>query len=239
MPVLLTDDLDFPPADEADEHGIVAWGGDFSPERLLLAYQRGIFPWPHRGLPIVWFCPDPRFVLEPKNILIPKSLKKTLKTTSLTIKADTNFLAVIKNCQQVHKQRHADTWITNDMVDAYYALHRQGFAHSIEAYEDGHLVGGLYGISLGSIFFGESMFFTRPNASKICFVTLVAHLIDWQFSLIDCQAHTHHLVRFGAEAMARSDFLHALQASLNIPSKTGPWLLHLNPALALQRITLG
>lgn len=234
---MLDDSYDFPGADEADEHGIIALGGDFCTERLINAYSSGIFPWPHRGLPILWFCPDPRFVLEPQHIVISRTLKKILRTTNLTIKADTNFLAVIKQCQAVHEKRQDGTWITNDMIDGYHALFQQGLAHSIEAYDQDLLVGGLYGVSLGTVFFGESMYFLAPNASKICLVTLVAHLIDWGFSLMDCQAYTEHLERFGAKAIARDNFLKLLQTNQHAPSKKGPWLLHMAPAVALERIS--
>lgn len=239
MPFLLDESGEFPNALVTDEHGILAIGGDYSPKRLLKAYEKGIFPWPHRGLPPLWFCPNPRFILVPNQIKISRSLQKALKTTSLTIKADTNFLAVIKQCQRVHDQRSLDTWITDELIEGYYTLHQQGYAHSIEAYEDEELVGGLYGINLGSIFFGESMFYTVPNASKICFVTLVAHLINWQISLIDCQAHTHHLARFGAFSIDRNTFLQKLKSSLQNPSKMGPWLLHLSPLEALEQIIRG
>lgn len=238
MPKFLDHREEFPHGDQADEFGIVAVGGDFAPERLLQAYQKGIFPWPHQDLPILWFCPDPRFVLEPKNIIIARSLKKILKATTLSIRADTNFLAVMKHCQSIQQARHDATWITDEMIHGYYELHKQGFAHSIEAYDGTQLVGGLYGISLGSIFFGESMFYVQPNASKVCFATLVAHLIDWHFSLIDCQAHTHHLERFGAHAIDRPEFLSHIYANNNVPSKKGPWLLNIAPAQALDFFSL-
>lgn len=238
MPKLLTHEVAFPKGDQADEYGVVAVGGDFKPERLLQAYQQGIFPWPHHDLPILWFCPNPRFVLEPHKIIVARSLKKILKSTTLTIHADTNFMAVMKQCQSIQQARHDATWITDDMIAGYYELHKQGVAHSIEAYDGTQLVGGLYGISIGSIFFGESMFYIQPNASKVCFATLVAHLIDWHFSLIDCQAHTHHLERFGAHAIARTDFLAQIQANNDIPSKKGPWLLSISPVQALHYFSL-
>lgn len=236
MKYLLTPQTPFPPAHEADENGIVAVGGELTAKRLLEAYSLGIFPWPHPDLPLLWFCPDPRYVLDPKNVLIGRSLKKTLKTSELEIKADHNFLAVMRSCQQVKRVGQHDTWITKEMLRAYSALHEKGFAHSIEAYEDNNLVGGLYGVSLGSIFFGESMFFLKPNASKICFLTLVAHLIHWNFDLIDCQAHTENLERFGAKTMSRDIFLQELKTALKKPTKDQKWKLDLSQQEVLKII---
>lgn len=237
MPLLLsTKTMAFPAAHQADENGIVAIGGDFLPQRLLLAYQAGIFPWPHQGLPILWFCPNPRFVLDLKQIKVSRSLAKAIRQSTLTIKADHNFLAVMKRCQQANRQHQEGTWITDEMINGYYKLFQQGFAHSIEAYENDALVGGLYGVSLGSIFFGESMFFLQSNASKICLVSLVAHLLDWRFSLIDCQAHTHNLENFGAKAIDRDYFLSLIKSNQTQPTKRGPWQLSMSPQQALVRI---
>jgi leucyl/phenylalanyl-tRNA--protein transferase len=230
MPILLDDDdIFFPDHDEADEYGIVAAGGDLSPERLLSAYFSGIFPWPHPGLPLLWFSPDPRFVLLPLKISINRTLAKLLQNTSLDIKADTNFRAVMKGCQASRRNDQDGTWITDAMIDSYETLHHMGYAHSIEAYRDNRLVGGLYGVSIGSIFFGESMFFVEPNASKIAFITLVGHLIEWEFTLIDCQSHTNHLEKFGASPMKRRDFLLKLDLSHHFPTKLGPWFFHMKP----------
>jgi len=237
MPIFLSQtDFTFPPGSHADEHGIVAIGGDFNSERLIKAYKKGIFPWPHPGLPILWFCPHPRFVLEPSKIVINHTLKKLVKISSLTIKADQDFLTVITKCAQSPRKDQDGTWITKDMIQGYCDLHQLGFAHSIEAYEGDTLVGGLYGVGLGSIFFGESMFFEQPNASKLCFLSLVAHLIDWQFSLIDCQAHTDNLEKFGARFINRDVFLKKIANNQKLPTKLGPWRLHLSLPAALARI---
>lgn len=237
MVVFLDDnDINFPAAEHIDEHGIIAIGGDFSYDRLLLAYSSGIFPWPHPKLPILWFCPDPRFILRPQNIIITRSLAKEIKKSRLTIKADTEFCTVMRLCQAAKRPEQTGTWISDDMINGYHELFKRGFAHSIEAYHHDRLVGGLYGVSIGSIFFGESMFFLERDASKICLVTLVAHLMDWHFTLIDCQAPTNHLERFGAEFISRKDFLK--EVALNSPSliTAGPWRFYMSPAQALTRI---
>lgn len=237
MPILLDDNnIFFPDHSEADEFGILAVGGDLSPERLLAAYFGGIFPWPHPGLPLLWFSPDPRFVLPPLGIAINHSLGKALKKSSLVIKADTNFRAVMKGCQASQRNDQDGTWITNAMIDGYEALHHLGYAHSIEAYRDKQLVGGLYGVSIGSFFFGESMFFLETNASKIAFVTLVAHLLQWNFSLIDCQSHTKHLEKFGAYPLPRTEFLQKLALSHQTPTRLGPWTFFMSPHEAYQFI---
>jgi len=234
MPKFLDeDDLFFPDYDEVDENGIIAFGGDFSSKRLLHAYEAGIFPWPHQGLPLLWFFPDPRFVLKPKELKISRSLKKTIKNTDLLTKADGNFRAVIEACQFSPRPEQKTTWITDEVIDAYCELNRLGYAHSIEAYRDDRLVGGLYGVSLGSIFFGESMFHQESNASKICFVTLVAHLIKWGFTLIDCQMPTTTLENFGARPILKRDFVSFLQNSQKQPTKFGPWHLTMLPNEAL------
>lgn len=235
MPVLLDHTLYFPDHDEADEHGILAVGGELSPPRVLSAYYAGIFPWPHKGLPLLWFSPDPRFVVEPKKIVINRSLVKAIKTTNLHIKADSNFRQVMKACQK-RRSLQQGTWITNDMIDCYEVLHHMGYAHSIEAYRDQDLVGGLYGISIGSIFFGESMFFLEDNASKIAFVSLVGHLVQWEFTLIDCQSHTHHLEKFGAYPLARQQFVRLVEQSHEYTTKMGPWHFDLSPIDALNII---
>jgi leucyl/phenylalanyl-tRNA--protein transferase len=230
MPILLDDSqIYFPSADEADENGVIALGGDLSPERLLRAYYQGIFPWPHEGFPLLWFSPDPRFVLYVNNFRLNRNLAKLLKASSLDIRADNNFLAVMQGCQKAKRKDQAGTWISPGMLKGYKALFDLGFAHSIEAYRNEQLVGGLYGISIGSIFFGESMFYTEENASKICFSVLLAQLKLWQFLLIDCQAHSPHLEKVGAQFIKRKDFLRELEHSHAYPSKRGPWQLMLGP----------
>lgn len=236
---LATSDVSFPPPSHIDEHGIIAVGGELTVSRLLSAYSAGIFPWPHEGFPLLWFCPDPRYVLEPKNVVINQSLKKAMQKTKLEIKADFDFLSVITKCKEANRVHQEGTWITDEMVAAYRKLFELGFAHSIEAYDQGVLVGGLYGVSLGAVFFGESMFFEQSNASKISFVTLVAHLLEWEFSLIDCQAHTSHLERFGAHAIPRKEFLRIITHNQSRATKMGPWTFHLSPRDAVSRLKSG
>lgn len=226
----------FPSVKHADEDGIIAIGGDTSPERLLAAYQRGIFPWPHEDLPLLWFCPDPRFVLRPRKIHLPRSLAKAMQHSTLSIVADRDFKSVINHCAKSVRPGRPGTWINREIATGYQALHALGYAHSIEAYENHRLVGGLYGVSLGRIFFGESMFCLQPNASKITFATLVAFLIKEAFDLVDCQAYTDHLQRFGAREMPRSKFLEELKHSLNYPTKRFAWELRLNPQDAVKII---
>lgn len=226
----------FPPPEDADEQGIIAIGGDFSAARLLNAYRSGIFPWPHPGLPILWFCPDPRFILRPTKIIINNSLAKAMRTTTLAVTFDQNFSEVMRRCQIASRRDQDGTWITDDMIAGYEQLHRQGYAHSVEAYREERLVGGAYGLALGGAFFGESMFFNESNASKISFATLVAHLIDWNFLFIDCQAHTTHLEQFGAEFLNRKDFLLELAAALAAPLHPHAWRPHLTPIQALATI---
>lgn len=233
MPIFLKPgDLEFPPPEYADEDGIIAIGGDISPKLLIAAYSAGIFPWPHEDWPILWFCPNPRFVLSPHHIRINRSLRKALLNSKLEIKADTDFLSVISQCR-ISRMAEEGTWITDEMIKGYVGLFEMGYAHSIEAYSDNILVGGLYGVSIGSIFFGESMFCTQSYASKICLVSLAAHLIQWGFTLIDCQAHTDHLANMGAQHIERDDFLRRLIKSHELPTRLGPWYLNLSLREAL------
>jgi leucyl/phenylalanyl-tRNA---protein transferase len=237
MPVFLSStDTNFPPAQEADEHGIVAIGGDLGRERLINAYRSGIFPWPHEGLPTLWFCPDPRFVLKPEQFVVNETLKKILRRSSLSIKADQNFYSVIKKCAQRKRKDQDGTWISDEMMQAYLDLHLYGLAHSVEAYDNDLLVGGLYGISLGTIFFGESMFFEQKDASKICLATLVAHLLDWQFSLIDCQVYSQHLEKLGGYFMSRAEFLRDIKMNETNATKKGHWQFYFSLPQVLMRI---
>ncbi|GAB5548425.1 MAG: leucyl/phenylalanyl-tRNA--protein transferase [Sandaracinaceae bacterium] len=237
MPVyLLTDELLFPPPEGASPEGVVAIGGDFAPERLLLAYGQGIFPWPTEGFPLLWFSPDPRFVLRPTETRINRTLRKQLARSPYRITADTAFDEVIRACADVPRPGQSGTWITDDLIDGYDELHARGFAHSVEAWEDDTLVGGVYGVSLGGVFFGESMFAASPDASKIAFVTLMGNLAEWDFDLVDCQVHTDHLERFGACRVKRASFLARLHESLEKPTRRGPWRLPLGPAEALERL---
>jgi leucyl/phenylalanyl-tRNA---protein transferase len=224
----------FPDPSTASPEGIVAIGAAPEPAILKEAYQKGIFPWPHEGYPLLWFSPDPRFVLEPKNAHLHKSLKKAMKKTDLVIKADTKFRDVIEGCSEKKRRGQRGTWITDEMIEGYCGLHADGFAHSIEAWRGNALVGGLYGVSFGATFFGESMFQTEADASKIAFGTVCAQLLEWKFVLIDCQSHTEHLSRFGAVHWPRSKFLEVLAGSLRAPTREGKWTLDMTPARAAE-----
>lgn len=216
-------DLVFPHPEQSDPDGLLAVGGDLSPERLLLAYSAGIFPWYGEGLPILWHSPDPRTVLRPEALHVSKSLRKTLRRGDLEVRLDTAFEQVIERCAHVKRSGAEGTWITDDMRAAYLRLHELGYAHSAEAFHDGRLVGGLYGVSLGGVFFGESMFTQRRDASKVAFVRLVEELRRRHFDLIDCQVHTAHLERLGAEAWPRRRFLAVLERALTQPTRRGAW----------------
>ena len=235
MPVyVLTDQLAFPPAEGASPEGVVAVGGDTSPERLLLAYSQGIFPWPHRDLPLLWFSPDPRFVIRFDRVHIGRSLRKRVRNAGYEIRSDSAFDRVLDGCAKVWRPGQDGTWITDDIRKGFRALHRLGFAHSIEVFRDGELVGGLYGIALGKSFCGESMFALAPDASKIATVALLGNLCHWGFFFLDCQVYTDHLARFGAEEWPRARFLGALREALAEPTQRGPWQLELDPVQSLQ-----
>jgi leucyl/phenylalanyl-tRNA--protein transferase len=226
MPVFrLNAKLAFPPPELADESGLLAVGGDLRPERLLLAYSLGIFPWYGEGLPILWYSPDPRLVLDSGELVVSRSLRKTLRRGRYQVTLDTAFDNVIRACADAPRPGQTGTWITEDMVRAYRRLHRLGYAHSAEAWLDGELAGGLYGVSLGAGFFGESMFARADDASKVAFVTLVEQLRRWGIRLIDCQVHTEHLARFGADEVPREQFLARLAAALEQPTRSGRWQL--------------
>lgn len=215
----------FPPTDDADEDGILAVGGDLSPARLVAAYGRGIFPWYSEGLPILWHCPDPRFILLPEKLHVPKSLRKVMKRGVYQVRLDTDFEAVIDGCAKTRRPGQRGTWITRDMRKAYLRLFELGIAHSAEAWLDGKLVGGLYGVSLGQVFYGESMFARADDASKVAFATLVEWMRGWGVQLIDCQQETHHLARFGAEPWPRARFVAEVQRLTRGPSRQGRWAL--------------
>ncbi len=225
MPIyFLGDDPEaFPAPEKADRSGLLAVGGDLTPQRLLSAYARGIFPWYSEGQPILWHSPNPRFVLEPEGLHVGKSLRKTLKAGTYEVRYDTAFAEVITACGRVPRPGQDGTWITNAMRDAYIELHRLGFAHSVEAWADGALKGGLYGVSLGAAFFGESMFALAPDASKVAFATAVERFQGWGFHFIDCQVETEHLARFGAQHWPRRRFLSALARALEEPTRQGKW----------------
>ncbi|BCD67535.1 leucyl/phenylalanyl-tRNA--protein transferase [Nitratiruptor sp. YY09-18] len=207
----------FPDPRRASPEGIVAFGGDLSPHRILTAYRNGIFPWYNEGDPILWWSPDPRCILYPDNIKISRSLKKSLK--KYEVRVDTNFEAVIKNCKDIRDE----TWILPEIIEAFCELHEMGFAHSIETYYEGKLVGGLYGLSLGGVFFGESMFSKRSDASKVALVRLCDIAKRFDFDFIDCQIPSAHLRRMGAEEIAREQFLNELENALQKSGKYGKW----------------
>jgi leucyl/phenylalanyl-tRNA--protein transferase len=233
---MLTRELTFPSPERATPEGIVAFGADPSPERLLVAYASGIFPWPHRDLPLLWFSPDPRFVLEPGRAHVPASLRKRIRRGEYEIRADTAFREVMLGCSAAPRPGQDGTWITTEMIEGYEALHRLGFAHSIEAWRGGELVGGLYGVALGRMFTGESMFARAPDASKIAFATLLGNLVVWDYAFVDCEVYTDHLARFGAEEWPRRRFLAELAAALEAPTRQGRWMLDLDPREALARL---
>lgn len=226
LPWLDPDSLEFPDTGEAldDPNGLLAGGGDLSAQRLLHAYRRGIFPWFEDGQPILWWSPDPRAVLFPERLHISRSLRKVLRRGEFTVTADRAFEAVMQACAAPRNDA-AGTWITDDMLMAYTELHHLSYAHSIEVWRHQELVGGLYGLGLGRVFFGESMFSWADNASKIAFVHLVAQLRAWGFRLIDCQVSSKHLLTLGAEEIPREAFEQILLNYAYLPSISGPWQL--------------
>jgi leucyl/phenylalanyl-tRNA--protein transferase len=224
MPVFQLDErLVFPPPELADPDGLLAVGGDLRPERLVLAYSTGIFPWPTEGFPLLWHSPDPRFVLEAEQLHVPRSLAKTVRRERYRCTLDTAFRTVMASCAEIPRQGQDGTWITDDMLEAYAELHELGFAHSVEVWEGETVVGGVYGVSLGGAFFGESMFAHSPDASKVGFVRLVEQLSRWDINLIDAQVHTAHLERFGAEHWPRARYLARLERALQLRTRRGKW----------------
>ena len=216
---LLRDDPDaFPPPERADRSGLLAVGGDLRPERLLAGYRRGIFPWYSEGQPILWHSPDPRFVLLPERLHVAKSLAKVMRRGTYQLRVDTAFAKVVEACARVPRPGQDGTWITDEMQAAYRTLHRLGHAHSVEAWSGDALVGGFYGVAVGRIFFGESMFARAPDASKVAFARAAHALFDAGCLLIDCQVETDHLARFGAVDLPRRRFLQLLTAGLSGPS---------------------
>jgi leucyl/phenylalanyl-tRNA---protein transferase len=215
----------FPDPALAEPDGLLAVGGDLSSERLLSAYARGIFPWYSEDMPILWWSPDPRLVLFPVELHVSRSLRRTMRSGRYAVRTDTAFERVVRHCAEKPRPDQEGTWITPEMIDAYLQLHRHGFAHSVEAFEGETLAGGLYGVSLGSAFFGESMFADRPDSSKVAFATLVEWLRGWRFDLVDCQVRTAHLQRFGAREIPRAEFLARLARALSRPTLRGKWEL--------------
>ena len=215
MPLhFLDDSLWFPPVEDALEDGLLAIGGDLRPERLLLAYHNGIFPWYNEDEPPMWWSPDPRFVLFPEELKVSKSMRQLLKQDAFEFREDTGFEAVISNCSNVSRARQDGTWISYDIISAYTTLHELGYAHSAETWYKGELVGGLYGLLLGNVFFGESMFSLTNNASKYAFIKWVEILKARGVVLIDCQVYTEHLESLGAKTISRDTFMQILKSSV-------------------------
>ena len=208
----------FPDPRYASTEGLVAFGGDLHPDRILRAYREGIFPWYSEGDPILWWSPDPRLVLYPQEIKISRSLKKSLK--KFEVRTDTDFSGVIRNCRDL---RLGNTWILPEIIEVFEELHERGFAHSIEVYKDGKLVGGLYGLSMGAAFFGESMFSLASDASKVALVRLCEIAGELEFDFIDCQVPSEHLKRMGAKEIPRGQFLDELELALAKKSHIGKW----------------
>jgi leucyl/phenylalanyl-tRNA--protein transferase len=224
MPVYLLDSsLLFPHPNLAEEDGLLAIGGDLSKERLLLAYGSGIFPWYSEGYPIMWFSPDPRLVIELGSVHLSKRLMKTIRSGAFEVRFDTAFEEVMRLCAVTDRKGQAGTWITGDMLRAYADLHRDGYAHSVETYRDGELVGGLYGLSLGGVFFGESMFHKERDASKVALYYLERFLAANDFDFIDSQVPNSHMRSLGGKEISRDEFLSRLAKSLEKKTLLGRW----------------
>ncbi|HRQ28653.1 MAG TPA: leucyl/phenylalanyl-tRNA--protein transferase [Saprospiraceae bacterium] len=219
--LLHNEEVIFPHPQLAGEDGLLAVGGDLSLERLLSAYRFGIFPWYNEDDPVLWWSPDPRFVVLPGKVITSKSMRQEMKKFRLTL--DHDFEAVIRACSTVPRKEQDGTWITEEMTRAYLELHRSGYAHSFETWKEGCLVGGLYGVSLGRCFFGESMFSLVPNASKYAFIRLSQVLEEKKFRLIDCQVPTDHLKRMGCKNIERTEFLQILRENNLEPTFRGSW----------------
>jgi leucyl/phenylalanyl-tRNA---protein transferase len=225
MPVfwLSNENNDFPPPELASEEGILAVGGDLSPERLLTAYSLGIFPWFNEGEPIAWWSPDPRMVLFLSELKVSKSMRPYFNQGKFRVTFDQDFEAVMRHCQAPREKQWGGTWITKEMVNAYCLLHRLGYAHSVEVWEGKTMVGGLYGVAIGKCFYGESMFATVANASKFGFIALVKKLESHGFWMVDCQQQTQHLASLGAQSIPRSDFLRILKENEAEETLRGNW----------------
>lgn len=220
--LLFEPDIRFPDPNEIDGD-IIAVGGDLSPGMLLSAYRQGIFPWFSDEDPILWWSLDPRFVIFPGRLHVSSSLRKRIRKATFDITVDKAFDLVIAGCRDTARSDQDGTWITDDMMEAYLRLHQLGYAHSVEAWHEGELSGGLYGVSIGGCYYGESMFTRRTDASKVAFTALAGVLVDEGFGLIDCQQHTRHLASFGAVDMPRANFLEALGRELEKSTIKGNW----------------
>jgi len=217
-------DLSFPPVEHATAEGLLAIGGDLRTERLLEAYRHGIFPWYNEDQPILWWSPDPRTVLFPRDLHISRSLKRSLRPGQFSVTFDSSFEAVVRHCAGPRAQYpEGGTWITPAMIDAYTALFREGYAHSVETWRDGQLVGGLYGVAIGRAFFAESMFTKVDDASKVALVRLVRQLQTWEFRIIDCQQSSPHVLRLGAREIPRRSYIEQVLTSVALPGRLGRW----------------
>lgn len=226
MPIFgLNHDLSFPPVHLAEEDGLLAVGGDLSSERLLLAYQSGIFPWYNDDDPILWWSPNPRMVLYPAELKVSKSMLQVLRSRRFTVTFDVAFESVINACASTLRNSEPGTWIVPEMIEAYTQLHRLGIAHSVEVWAEGQLVGGLYGLGMGKVFCGESMFSRQSNASKAGFITLAQWLLSQGYHFIDCQTYTPHLESLGGKLIPREQFLEQLQNALSGGMERGKWQL--------------
>ncbi|MCD6178270.1 MAG: leucyl/phenylalanyl-tRNA--protein transferase [Bacteroidales bacterium] len=219
----LTEDISFPDPELANNDGLLAVDGDLSSERILSAYSQGIFPWYSEGSRLLWWSPNPRLILYPSKIKISKSLKRTINSKKYICKFDTNFEAVINGCANITRDEDNGIWLVDEMIEAYTKLHKLGYAHSVETYYNKELVGGLYGLSLGKCFFGESMFFKKSDASKVALSYLCRELKAMGFYFIDAQVETDHLVRMGAQKIKRNNFLELLDQALEHPTCVGKW----------------
>jgi leucyl/phenylalanyl-tRNA--protein transferase len=230
------DPSSFPPVETAlrEPNGLLAMGGDLSPQRLLDAYRHGIFPWFNPGEPILWWSPDPRMVLFPGEIRVTRSLAKRIRNGGFEVRVDTAFAEVMTACAEPRPDA-TGTWISAPMIAAYSRLHQAGYAHSVETWRDGRLVGGLYGVAIGKAFFGESMFSRAADASKVALVALARQLQRWDFGLIDCQMETTHLASMGARPIPREDFCARLADLVNFPHLSGPWTFEPSPQRSPER----
>ncbi|MCR9289006.1 MAG: leucyl/phenylalanyl-tRNA--protein transferase [Bacteroidetes bacterium] len=225
MPVYYLNDeyIAFPNPELTSEEGILAVGGDYTPDWILLAYQHGIFPWSNPNDPILWWCPDPRFVLFPEELKVSKSMRPFFNQRKFEVTFDTCFEEVMRNCMEFSRRGQKGTWISEPMIQGYLEVHNLGFAHSVEVWKEDELVGGLYGIALGNVFFGESMFSKASNASKFGFIKLVRFLQKNDFQLIDCQQETKHLASLGARSIPRKRFLQTLKDNDLMKTLRGKW----------------
>ncbi len=221
----MIEELGFPDPRYAADHGLLAVGGNYRPEVLLAAYAHGIFPWPNEEMPHAWFSPNPRMVLVPEELRVSRSLRKTLRRGRFRVTFDNAFEEVMHRCAGAERDGQVGTWISNELMEGFAALHELGVAHSVETWIDDRLSGGLYGLSLGSVFCGESMFHDITDASKVAFVTLVQQLREWDFKMVDCQIHTDHLESLGAREWNRDLFLSRLGDAVRLPTRQGRWTL--------------